>query len=106
MSGRTPAQELSDVFYGLQVIVKIIEGLSQEYDSGQRTQIDYEQRFHSQVGLLCKALGDVRPLAEKLISDGYNKYAKGSIGSVSESNLLTGGGGDVANEAQVSSEES
>jgi hypothetical protein len=96
MSDRTTAQELSDVFYGLQIIVKIIEGLSQEYDNGGRTQTDYEQRFHSQVGLLCKALGDVRPLAEKLISDGYTKYERRTNSPVSDSGVLVGGGGGLA----------
>jgi len=102
MSGRTPAQELSDTFYGLQIIVKIIEGLSQEYDSGQRVQIDYEQRFHSQVNLLCKALGEVRPLAEKLISDGYSKYESSSERSISTGGLHLGDSGGVVEGEQVS----
>jgi len=95
MNGKTTTQELSDVFYGLQIIIKIIEGLSQEYESGGRTQTDYEQRFHSQIGLFCKALGDVRPLAEKLISDGYSKYERSSNSSVSDSGVLTGGSGGM-----------
>jgi len=105
MNGKTTAQELSDTFYGLQIIVKILEGLSQEYESGGRTQTDYEQRFHSQVGLLCKALGDVRPLAEKLISEGYSKYASPER-SVSSGSIHAGGSGDLAETASVSREES
>jgi len=96
MSGRTPTQELSDVFYGLQIIVKILEGIITEHKNGLRDQADYEARFHSQATLLCKALRDVRPLAEKIISDGYSKYESRPISLVSGGQLLTGGGGDVA----------
>jgi hypothetical protein len=95
MSERTPTQQLSDVFYGLQIIVKILEGLVTEHKNGLRCQNDYEMRFHSQATLLCKALADVRPLAEKIISDGYSKYESRPVSLVSGEQLLTGGSGDV-----------
>jgi hypothetical protein len=87
MSSKTATQELSDTFYALQIVVKILDGITTEYENGSRTQEDYERRFHSQVGVLCKGLGEVRPLAEKIISDGYSKYAKGSEHLISDSNL-------------------
>ena len=104
MSGRTAAQELSDTFYALQIVVKIIDGLTSEYESGSRTQQDYEQRFHSQVQVLCKALGEVRPLAEKVISDGYNKYEKHSTNLISDSDLHGGVSAELVGGEGASSE--
>ena len=104
---RSTTQELSDTFYSLQIIVKIIEGITNEYDQGVRTQDDFENRFHSQVNVLCRALESVRPLTEKLISEGYSKYEKSNSNcTISDREVHTGGSSNVVEESQVQSEES
>jgi hypothetical protein len=71
---KTPGQELSDVFYGLQMTVKILEGIMMEHKEGKRTQSDYESRVHSQSNLLANNLKTVKPLVEKLFSEAYSKF--------------------------------
>jgi hypothetical protein len=71
---KTPGQELSDLFYGLQTTVKILEGIMIEYDEGKREQSDYESRVYSQSNLLANNLKNVKPLTEKLFADAYNKF--------------------------------
>jgi hypothetical protein len=73
---RTPAQELSDWFYGLQMTVKVMEGLMTEYESGSRDKADYEARFNANAHLLADNLKNVKPLTEKLLSEGYSKYGR------------------------------
>lgn len=73
---RTSAQELSDWFYGLQMTVKVMEGLMTEYESGTRDKADYEARFNANAHLLAENLKNVKPLTEKLLSDGYSKYGR------------------------------
>ena len=73
---RTPAQELSDWFYGLQMTVKVMEGLMNEYESGSRDKGDYEARFNANAHLLADNLKNVKPLTEKLLSEGYSKYGR------------------------------
>jgi hypothetical protein len=102
---RTPGEELSDLFYGLQITTKIIEGLLTEYDQGLREQADYESRFHSQINLLASNLKNIKPLTEKLILVGYNKYARSERPDSSE-NILTQGSDGLATGTQVSSTES
>jgi hypothetical protein len=71
---KTPGQELSDLFYGLQTTVKIFEGIMLEYNTGKRVQSDYESRIHSQSNLLANNLKNVKPLVEKLFADAYSKF--------------------------------
>jgi len=73
---RTSAQELSDWFYGLQMTVKVMEGLMGEYESGTRDKADYEARFNANAHLLAENLKNVKPLTEKLLSEGYSKYGR------------------------------
>jgi hypothetical protein len=73
---RTAGQELSDWFYGLQMTVKVMEGLMTEYEDGTRSKEDYESRFNANAHLLADNLKKVKPLTEKLISEGYNKYGR------------------------------
>lgn len=75
-AARTPAQELCDWFYGLQMTVKVMEGLMIEYETGTRSKEDYESRFNSNAHLLADNLKKIKPLTEKLISDGYSKYGR------------------------------
>ena len=75
---RTSAQELSDWFYGLQMTVKVMEGLMTEYESGTRDKGDYENRFNANAHLLAENLKNVKPLTEKLLSEGYSKYGRSS----------------------------
>lgn len=98
---RTPGEELSDLFYGLQITTKIIEGLLTEYDQGLREQTDYEGRFSSQINLLANNLKNVKPLTEKLIFVGYSKYARSKC-SDSSGNILTEGSDGLATGTQVS----
>jgi hypothetical protein len=89
-SKQTPGQELSDLFYGLQITTKIVEGLITEYEQGLREQTDYESRFHSNIHLLTENLKKIKPIAEKLIVLGYSKYAS-SVRSDSSEKVLTEG---------------
>jgi|688.fasta_scaffold1253350_1 hypothetical protein len=70
----SPTQELSDLFYALQITTKILGGLIMEYDSGNRSQEDYESRFHSQIWVLTNAVKKIKPLLEDTIKEGYAKY--------------------------------
>jgi len=71
---KTPGQELSDLFYGLQMTVKILEGIINEHKEGKREQSDYESRIHSQSNLLNNNLKGVKPLVEKLFTDAYSRF--------------------------------
>jgi hypothetical protein len=71
---KTPGQELSDLFYGLQMTVKILEGIINEHKEGKREQSDYESRIHSQSNLLANNLKGVKPLTEKLFAEAFNRF--------------------------------
>lgn len=71
---KTPGQELSDLFYGLQMTVKILEGIINEHKEGKRDQSDYESRIHSQSNLLANNLKGVKPLTEKLFTEAFNRF--------------------------------
>jgi len=77
---KTPGQELSDLFYGLQMTVKILEGIINEHKEGKRDQSDYESRIHSQSNLLANNLKGVKPLVEKLFQDAFNRFKVLDIG--------------------------
>jgi hypothetical protein len=74
--GKTPGQELSDLFYGLQMTVKILEGIMSEHKEGKRDQSDYESRIHSQSNLLNNNLKGVKPLVEKLFTEAFSRFTK------------------------------
>lgn len=93
---KTPAQELCDWFYGLQMTVKVMEGLMIEYENGTRSKEDYESRFNANAHLLADNLKIIKPLTEKLISDGYSKYGRTECLN-SESDILSGGSNAMAN---------
>jgi hypothetical protein len=69
---RTPGQELSDIFYGLQITTKIIDAVVCEYKDGKRTQKDFEDRVQSQVRLLLNNLKQVKPTTEKFVQECYD----------------------------------
>ena len=71
---KTPGQELSDLFYGLQMTVKILEGIMIEHKDGKREQTDYESRIVSQSNLLNNNLKQVKPLTEKLFSEAFARF--------------------------------
>lgn len=71
---KTPGQELSDLFYGLQMTVKILEGIMIEHAEGKRSQSDYESRIYSQSNLLNNNLKGVKPLVEKLFTEAYSRF--------------------------------
>jgi len=71
---KTPGQELSDVFYGLQMTVKILEGIINEHKEGKRDQTDYESRIVSQSNLLNNNLKSVKPLVEKLFQEAFDRF--------------------------------
>lgn len=71
---KTPGQELSDLFYGLQMTVKILEGVMNEHKDGKREQTDYESRIHSQCNLLANNLKNVKPLTEKLFAEAFGRF--------------------------------
>jgi len=71
---RTPGQELCDLFYGLEMTVKILEGLMIEHKDGKRDQSDYEGRIVSQSNLLANNLKGVKPLVEKLFQEAFARF--------------------------------
>jgi hypothetical protein len=71
---KTPGQELSDLLYGLQMTVKILEGIIIEHKEGKREQSDYESRIHSQSNLLNTNLKAIKPLVEKLFTEAYDRF--------------------------------
>ena len=73
---KTPGQELSDLFYGLQMTVKILEGIVNEHKEGKRDQTDYESRIRSQSNLLANNLKAVKPLTEKLFVEAYSRFSE------------------------------
>jgi hypothetical protein len=73
---KTPGQELSDLLYGLQMTVKILEGIINEHMEGKREQSDYESRIHSQSNLLNNNLKGVKPLVEKLFEQAYARFSQ------------------------------
>ena len=80
---KTPGQELSDVFYGLQMTVKILEGIMDEHKAGKRDQFDYESRIQSQSNLLNNNLKGVKPLVERLFQDAFNRFDNGKTNAAS-----------------------
>lgn len=72
---KTPGQELSDLLFGLQMTVKILEGIVTEHKEGRREQTDYESRVHSQSNLLNNNLKGVKPLVEKLFEEAYARFS-------------------------------
>lgn len=71
---KTSGQELSDLFYGLQMTVKILEGIMNEHKEGKRDQSDYESRIVSQSNLLANNLKSVKPLVEKLFQEAFARF--------------------------------
>jgi len=71
---KTPGQELSDLLFGLQMTVKILEGIMDEHKAGKRDQSDYEGRILSQSNLLANNLKGVKPLTERLFADAFSRF--------------------------------
>jgi hypothetical protein len=71
---RTPGQELCDLFYALEMTVKILEGVMIEHKEGKRDQSDYEGRIVSQSNLLANNLKGVKPLVEKLFEEAFARF--------------------------------
>lgn len=101
MHKKSPGQDLSDLLYGLQTTVKILEGIMMEHEKGEREQSDYESRVHSQSTLLNRNLKSVKPLVEKLFMDAYSRFKsnESAVSSVSQENVLVGEGEAVAHQA-------
>jgi hypothetical protein len=74
MSNKSTGEELSDMFYALQITTKIMESITKEHDAGTRDQKDFETRWQGQSELLCRNLAKIKPLVETFIKAGYNKY--------------------------------
>jgi hypothetical protein len=74
----SPGQQLSDLFYGLQMTVKIFEGIMIEHKEGKRDQSDYESRIQSQIVLLANNLENVKPLTERLFADAFARFKSDS----------------------------
>ena len=84
---KTPGQELSDLLFGLQMTVKILDGIITEHKEGKRDQTDYESRTHSQSHLLNDNLKKIKPLVEKLFDEAYSRFNAGTVSSVSEKDV-------------------
>jgi len=98
-------QELSDWFYGLQMTLRIMEGLMTEYDEGTRDQDDFESRFTAQSQLFVDNLKKVKPLTEKIILEGYSKYVRSECLD-SKSELHSTGSDGLVADSQVQTQES
>ena len=96
---KTPGQELSDLLFGLQMTVKILEGIVNEHKEGKRDQTDYESRIHSQSHLLNDNLKKIKPLVEKLFDEAYSRFNEGSVGSVSKEAIQSEVREEVVSEA-------
>jgi hypothetical protein len=72
---KSPGQELSDLLFGLQMTVKILEGIIDEHKAGKRDQFDYESRIQSQSNLLNNNLKGVKPLVERLFTEAFSRFA-------------------------------
>jgi hypothetical protein len=98
---KTPGQQLSDLLYGLQMTVKILEGMMMEHERGEREQSDYESRVHSQSLLLNSNLKSVKPLVEKLFVAAYSRFKQNesTVSGVSQEDVLAKEGEAVAGEA-------
>ena len=72
---KTTGEELSDMFYALQITTKIMESNLTEHESGARGQEDFEGRWKSQSELLCRNLAKIKPLVEKFIHGGFSKFS-------------------------------
>jgi hypothetical protein len=98
---KTPGQELSDLLYGLQMTVKILEGIMIEHEKGEREQTDYESRVHSQSTLLTRNLKNVKPMVEKLFMEAYSRFKthESAVSSISQENVLPDESQAVADEA-------
>lgn len=88
---KSPGQELSDLLYGLQMTVKILEGIMTEHKEGKRDQADYESRIHSQSNLLNNNLKGVKPLVEKLFTEAYSRFHESPVSSVSKEDVQSKG---------------
>ena len=78
---KTPTQELSDVLNGLQFQLRIMEALPGD--------LQYEEKFHRQAWLLTDNLKKVKPLIEKIISEGYSLFAPQPIVALSGEEVST-----------------
>ena len=96
---KTPGQELSDLLFGLQMTVKILEGIVNEHKEGKRDQTDYESRIHSQSNLLNDNLKKIKPLVEKLFIEAYSRFDESSVSSVSKEAIQSKVGEEVVGEA-------
>jgi uncharacterized membrane protein len=94
---KTPGQELSDLFYGLQMTVKILEGVINEHKEGKRDDSDYESRVRSQSNLLANNLKTVKPLVEKLFVEAYSRFNDSTISSVSKEDVQSKESENVVN---------
>lgn len=96
---KTPGQELSDLLFGLQMTVKILEGIVNEHKEGKRDQTDYESRIHSQSHLLNDNLKKIKPLVEKLFDEAYSRFNESSVSSVSKETIQSKVSEEVVSEA-------
>ena len=103
-SKQTPGQELSDLFYGLQITTKIMESLYTEYLQGIRSQEDFQMRWNSQSWLLASNLKTIKPLAEKFISEGYNKYEPSPNSPDTDRIIQSGSSSGLVEDAPLSPE--
>ena len=69
-----------------------------EYETGSRSKEDYESRFNANAHLLADNLKNVKPLTEKLISEGYSKYGRSEC-STTEEQVHIAGSDQVVNES-------
>jgi len=93
---KTPGQELSDLYYALQITTKIVEGIISEYKDGKRTKKDFEDRIQSQTNLLLNNMKQIKPLTEKFIEECYSLLNGDAVSNNSEGEIQSKTSEDVA----------
>ena len=66
----TPGTQLSDLFYSLQIRIKVMEELISSTKTGARPEEDFKDRFMSQAWLLATDLKKIKPLVDSMLEEG------------------------------------
>jgi hypothetical protein len=83
----TPGTQLSDLFYSLQIRIKIIEELLQSRKNNTRPEDDFKNRFMNQAWTLASDLKRIKPLVDSMLLEGNALISPVSINS--EKQVLT-----------------
>ena len=83
----TPGIQLSDLFYGLQLRIKVMEELIQSTKQGMRPENDFQSRFFTQAWVLANELKKIKPLVDAMLLEGNGIVS--TVGSDTEKQVFT-----------------